>query len=376
MKSNREVLDWLFETGRINVERSALFDSTPPASADDPDFDRGRGMMLGLAVGDALGNTSESLSPARRRAFLGEVRDYLPNPLAGGRRAGLPSDDTQLAMWTLERLLADGALVPEALARTFSERPIFGIGQTVSGFLAAYRSGRPWYECGPHSAGNGALMRIAPLALPYPGADGPGLWADTALAAAMTHNDPASTAACLAFVAMLRRLAAMAAAPEPAWWLETYLDLARELEGETGYRPRHGAGPDYCGPVWRFVETRVAAAHAGDRPTAEACEDWGSGAYLLETVPSVIYILMRHGDDAEEAIVRAVNDTRDNDTCGAIVGAAMGALHGARALPARWREGLLGRTADADDGRVLELLDEAGMRWTQGVRPALRAGTC
>jgi len=38
------------------------------------------------------------------------------------------------------------------------------------------------------------------------------------------------------------------------------------------------------------------------------------GAFLLETVPSVIYILMRHGNDPEESIVRAVNDTKDNDT--------------------------------------------------------------
>jgi ADP-ribosylglycohydrolase len=45
-------------------------------------------------------------------------------------------------------------------------------------------------------------------------------------------------------------------------------------------------------------------------------------------VPSVLHILAMHGDDAEEAIVRAVNDTRDNDTTAAIVGAAVGALHG------------------------------------------------
>jgi ADP-ribosylglycohydrolase len=68
---------------------------------------------------------------------------------------------------------------------------------------------------------------------------------------------------------------------------------------------------------------------------------------------------MRHGHDPEEAIVRAVNDTRDNDTVAAIVGAAVGALHGADALPRRWREGLLGRTRFDDDGHVFELIEEA-----------------
>ena len=43
----------------------------------------------------------------------------------------------------------------------------------------------------------------------------------------------------------------------------------------------------------------------------------------------------------------------------AIVGAAVGALHGEEALPARWRRGLPGRTREDDDGRVFELLGQA-----------------
>jgi len=54
-----------------------------------------------------------------------------------------------------------------------------------------------------------------------------------------------------------------------------------------------------------------------------------------------------------------VNDTRDNDTIAAIVGAAVSALHGEAALPECWRQGLLGRTREADDGRVFELLEQA-----------------
>ena len=95
----------------------------------------------------------------------------------------------------------------------------------------------------------------------------------------------------------------------------------------------------------------------------DACNQWYSGAYLLETMPSVIYILMRHGHDPEEAIVRAVNDTKDNDTIAAIVGAAVGALHGRDAIPERWVANLSGRTTDRDDGRIFELIREARSRW-------------
>jgi ADP-ribosyl-[dinitrogen reductase] hydrolase len=80
----------------------------------------------------------------------------------------------------------------------------------------------------------------------------------------------------------------------------------------------------------------------------------------------VLYILPRHAHDAEEAIVRAVNDTHDNDTVAAIVGAAVGALHGRRALPGRWQAGLLGRTRESDDGRVFELIDAARERFWEG----------
>jgi ADP-ribosyl-[dinitrogen reductase] hydrolase len=67
--------------------------------------------------------------------------------------------------------------------------------------------------------------------------------------------------------------------------------------------------------------------------------------------------------DPEEAIVRAVNDTVDNDTIGAIVRAVVGAMHGKRRLPARWLDDLLGRTAEADDGRVFELITAARSLW-------------
>ena len=67
---------------------------------------------------------------------------------------------------------------------------------------------------------------------------------------------------------------------------------------------------------------------------AEACDEWRSCAHWLEAVPSVLSILMRHGAGPEEALVRAVNHAKDNDTVAAIVGAAVGALHGASGLPA------------------------------------------
>ena len=119
MSNNQHLLDHLFMTGRIRVQRSALFDAHPTPLPPTLTWERIEGMLLGLAIGDALGNTSESQNPDRRRAQYGEIRDYLPNLHADGRAVGLPSDDTQLAFWTLEQMLADGGIHPERIAARF-----------------------------------------------------------------------------------------------------------------------------------------------------------------------------------------------------------------------------------------------------------------
>ncbi len=364
---NQHLLDQLFTTGRIRVQRSALFDAQPVPLPPAPAWERIEGMLFGLAIGDALGNTSESQNPDRRRAQYGEIRDYQPNRYADGRAVGLPSDDTQLAFWTLEQMLADDGIHPEHIAARFCREQIFGIGSAVKGFIANYKAGYPWYACGSHSAGNGALMRIAPAVIPYLRQPSPDLWVDTALLAMITHNDPASISACLAFTGMLWELLGMASLPEPQWWAETYVALAREVEGATQYRSRSPAYQDYTGPLWRFVAEEVPAAYHRGLPLLDAANRWYSGAYLLETVPTVLYLLMQHGGDPEEALIRAVNDTRDNDTVAAIVGAAVGALHGITAFPERWRAGLLGRTEADDDGRVYALLEAARSRWWEAL---------
>jgi hypothetical protein len=140
--------------------------------------------------------------------------------------------------------------------------------------------------------------------------------------------------------------------PALAWWLDAYCGRARLIEGDVVLEPRHPALA-FRGPAWRLVYTEVRRALAEGLTVLDACERWYSGAFLLETVPSVLYILARHGDDPEQALIRAVNDTKDNDTIGAIVGAALGALHGRSALPERWVTGLLGDVM----GEIMSVID-------------------
>ena len=106
----------------------------------------------------------------------------------------------------------------------------------------------------------------------------------------------------------------------------------------------------------RRLFLRLLALLASGASVLDAGNAFYSGAYLMETVPVVLFTLAAHGHDPEAAIVRSVNDTKDNDTIAAIVGAAVGALHGESAIPQAWRGGLLGRTMADDDGALFRLL--------------------
>ena len=76
-------------------------------------------MLLGVAIGDALGVTTESMLPANRLSNFGVINNYIPNRYVNEPR-GFLSDDTQLTFWTLDQIIQDGRFNPENVARKFS----------------------------------------------------------------------------------------------------------------------------------------------------------------------------------------------------------------------------------------------------------------
>lgn len=351
----RETLEALRASNKLRVDSLPqplrLSQRREPGPLPDS---RVEGILVGLAIGDALGNTSESMSPARRLQTHGEIRDYLPNRHANYARIGLPSDDTQLSVWTLETLLACGEPDLNALVRAYRQQRIYGIGGTMRAFFRALDhlpKGAEVWNARQHSAGNGALMRVPGAFLPHAWTLDAGTLDTVLLTSALTHDDPSSNAACVAFAQILAECLWGGCHIGPGFFWETFVTAAAPIEGPVKLSPRI-PGEHFRGSVCELVEQRVPAALQAGASSQAACDSWYSGAFLLETVPSVLFILERYRDDPEEALVRAVMDTWDNDTVAAIVGAVMGALHGVDAFPRRWREGLTGRTGVQDDGKV------------------------
>ena len=201
-------------------------------------------------------------------------------------------------------------------------------------------------------------MRIAPVLIPHLNKPSSELWGDVVLAAHLTHRDGLSTASCIGFIALLWEAIAMDAAPRGDWWLTRFLELVAPIEPESPYATR-GAPIDFNGKLTELIEKHVIPAHQSDEDVTTACSRWYSGAYCLETVPSALFILARFAHDPEAAILQAVNNTKDNDTIAAIVGAAVGALHGNSALRKDWIENLSGRTTSNDEHRVFALTKSA-----------------
>lgn len=312
--------------------------------------------MLCLAIGDALGNTTESLLPSERRTRYGEIDSYLVHPKFGVAK-GYPSDDTQLAFWTLEHIIHHGRVEPVQLMECFTKRRIFGIGGTVGTALSRFRSGTDWRRCGVPSAGNGALMRIAPVL--YHAMHGrPQLaFRDAILATVITHNDSMAISSSLAAVEVLMKCCLREDLPEREWWAREFVTSLKKHETAFHYTSRSPAYEKFQGSLWQFLERYLLEPHRMSEPLVEAL-DWYSGAFLLETVPTVLLILMRYAQDPVQAIIRAVNDTKDNDTVAAIVGAFVGALHGKEFLPELWVSNLLGRTREDDDGALFRILSQ------------------
>jgi poly(ADP-ribose) glycohydrolase ARH3 len=304
--------------------------------------DRARGALLGTFVGDALGMPFEG-APA---AALPERVEMVEARL--GR--GTYTDDTQMAIALAESLLECGGVderhLGRALAAAYDPRRGYGAGTTavlrevrsgVSAITAAARLFR-----GEGNLGNGAAMRVAPVAVLFAperervpmeaertarvthahlfGVDAARVQA-AAVAAALRDDDVVRTAHAAAHTAELRHRL-----DRVSWLLGVDASPAREPH-----------------------DARRAT------PPADVATQLGNSTAGHESVPAAIYAATAH-DDFESAVSFAVRCGGDTDTIGAMAGAIAGARHGASAIPRRWLDAL----EDGEKGRryVERLADE------------------
>ena len=298
-------------------------------------IERYRGCFLGLAVGDALGTTVEFESPGTFRP----VEDMV----GGGPfdlRAGEWTDDTSMALCLAESLIETQGFDPADQLRKYvrwyregrmsATGEFFDIGNATREALERFeKTGEPYAGSrDPRRAGNGSIMRLAPVALFY--ARGPLGYAE---------GERTSEA--------IERCAESSRTTHGA---ETCLDACRYLGGLI-VGAVNGAGKEellsehYC-PV---------SGYFGNMPLSEAVDSVAAGTfkdkgppeirgtgYVVDSLEAALWAFY-NSDSFEEGALLAVNLGDDADTTGAVYGQLAGAYYGERGIPASWRRKLAHR---------------------------------
>ena len=307
--------------GAIETEEQLDFvHSVIPVDEHRPDpgigavRERAIGSLLGLAVGDALGTTLEF---SKR-----DSRDRLTDMVGGGPfrlEPGQWTDDTSMALALADSLAACNGVDEHDLMTRFlswtedgaysSNGRCFDIGNTVRGALNRFRmSGNPVSGAtDAYSAGNGSLMRLAPVAIRY-WDDPDQLQEAAARQSRTTHGAAEAVDACVAFAGLLA--SAIAGTPRTK--------VLDNLEPNSA-----GAiGPILAGS-WRG-KPRDAIRSSG---------------YVAHSLEAALWCVARTGSFAE-AVLLAANLGDDADTVAAITGQLAGAIYGRGGIPPSWRERL------------------------------------
>lgn len=279
-------------------------------------LDRCQGVLLGLAVGDALGAPLEfKQADDILRTYGGPVRNMLGGG-ALGWGLGEWTDDTAMALCIGESILSQGCFDPadtaERFLRWFQSGPR-DVGNTITVAMHALAQGERWDRAGRwaherlsgRSAGNGAMMRCAPLALlDYRLPEQ--LIEESVQSALITHWD--------------NRARYGAAGLN--------LAIAALLQGETPEQALRQAA-DGVRSACPEVAALFESAGAGERE--ELCPT----GFSNDTLRLALWCFV-HTTSFEEAVVTAVNLGGDADTGGAVCGALAGARYGLSAIPQRW----------------------------------------
>jgi ADP-ribosylglycohydrolase len=300
--------------------------------------DRAIGALAGLALGDALGMPTQSMSRARIAERYGPItglRDAAPDqPIAPGLPAGTVTDDTEQAL-LLARLLIDGAGEVDAVAfagaltRWEAEMVRRGsadlLGPSTKRAIRRLHDGESPEETGRDGTTNGAAMRIAPVGIAVPGTDPDALVDAVVGASRVTHNTGIAIAAAAA-------VAAAVSAGVAGSGLADALDAAERAAAAGGRRGHWRAGGD-VGARIRWVRGWVRGM--GRAALAAAVADVvGTSVAAQESVVAAFALVEALGTDPLDALTLAAGLGGDTDTVAAMCGAVLGAHHGVTGLPA------------------------------------------
>lgn len=347
--------------------------------------ERVRGCLLGLAIGDALGAPLEGLTAQQIRAHYGQVDDYVDGCRAWKKKPyrwrlpGLYTDDTQQALALCDVMLETGIIHAGKLAEIYlglaNPKGSYsgahrGVGRSFRQVLALLEEGKSPRETGQQSAGIGAAMRIAPVALYYRSDERDEILDAVLTASLMTHRDLRSLTGALAVAHAVRHLVE-GDEREPSLLFRIAGDVAHDedriiercADVTSVHQHKRSLSRAIAHTESLLELTREAALNAlveeANRHGADPVCKRPTMGFPPACIPTCLYLLLAT-DSFEEALVDVVNMGGDADSAGAILGAIAGAYYGASAIPERWLKGLANRQGIETRAGALEARSSDG----------------
>ncbi|WP_082070885.1 ADP-ribosylglycohydrolase family protein [Gynuella sunshinyii] len=292
---------------------------------------RYQGCLLGLACGDAVGTTLEF----RERGSFAPLTDMV----GGGPfnlKPGQWTDDTSMALCLAYSLLeCEGFDADDQMQRycrwrnegyLSSNGRCFDIGVTVSEAISQYlRTGDPYSgSTNPFTAGNGSLMRLAPVVMYFsPALESVIRYAGDS--SRTTHGAKECIDACRYFAVLLHQCFAGA-------------DKDSILHSAL-YQP----------------ETRKVAAIATAGYRQKTVDQVRGTGYVVDSLEAALWCFAST-ENFQDAILQAANLGDDADTTAAICGQIAGAFYGVDGIPSHWRQKVTMQT------EILELADRLAQK--------------
>jgi ADP-ribosylglycohydrolase len=337
---------------------------------------RAMGCLLGLATGDALGATLEFSDPENVPDFPELMTGPLKEIIGEGPHGLVPgqtTDDTQMAVVLAQTLMQCKIMMPDKLFENYqawlrisldsgrlTRQSLLGAGRTTGRKLPkSSQAVEAWEKSNRQSAGNGSLMRCAPLAVWWC-SDMKNVWQSSLMDSEITHVDPRCQLACAAFnCAVAHALVTANATPEsmtqaaekglndatvymwqhrPLWqdeinaahkMLHNDLVMAREKDPQL-YDVNAALG---VGNVTDLTKEELAELNELD-----GLSIIGATMGYVRVAFRLAFWYLHHVASFEAALIDCVNRGGDSDTNGAIAGALLGSLYGMNAVPQRWRD--------------------------------------
>jgi ADP-ribosylglycohydrolase len=301
--------------------------------------DRATGVLLGLAIGDALGMPTQSMSRKQITLHYGPIdrlRDAVAEqPIAPSLQAGSVTDDTEQAL-LLARLLIEGRgrIEPrrfaDALAEWEADMEARGsldlLGPSTKAAIAAIRAGAgPDDDPGKSGTTNGAAMRIAPVGIAFPVAGGQ-LAAAVVEASKLTHNTGLALGAAGAVAAAIS-----SALDHPDCSVRDSTQVAAQFAAQLEGTGNWVAG----GSIGVRIGWAAELVHdlARDDVLDVISTIVGTSVASQESVPAAFAFATRFADDPFQALCLAAQVGGDTDTIAAMTGAMLGAHYGVSAWP-------------------------------------------